>query len=155
MTPESAGGEVMAVPSSRQPRIALLVVVFLMSCLCMLIAGIEFGLGPFALDKTYVPEYPGAQQAQVFTGAQIATVIPFVNANAPFEGWTDKVVTFVTTDSPQRVLALYRDAIGRRILERWESDTNAHPAESLWLYSFGRSSMYRFRVDTEEVGART
>ena len=136
-----------------------LIVVVVASCPCMLIAGITYDIGPFGHDRTYIPDYPGAQQERVLIGAQIPTPVPPTDPKIHYIGWDDKMVTFVTNDSPQRVLTFYKDAMMWRIHEGWQLGDAGQTAYSLSMLSHGHSDssppIYTFYVDTEQVGTRT
>src|SRR6476620_5180005 len=93
----------------------LLVLVLLLLVGCLFFGGMMWDVGPFGHDAKYVPNYPRAEQVKVLTGAQIPTPVPLTNPNAHYIGWTTKkMVTFVTNDRPERILAFYREAMQRR-----------------------------------------
>jgi hypothetical protein len=71
-------------------------------------------LGRNAMDVMYVPDYPNAQNVEVPVQKDLKTL-----------NWTEdkpyKVVTFVTTDSPDQVFAFYTDKLLNRPFEGWRS----------------------------------
>ncbi len=107
-------------------------------------------IGPFSHDMLYVPDYPGAQQAQVWTEPNPDKWCCF---NGPY-----KRVTFVTSDTPQQVFTFYKNKLRNRLHEDWRVDTAylAHqPDDMLEIIGFGRRRisppMYIFTVKVEHT----
>ncbi|MEP6774906.1 MAG: hypothetical protein ABJA50_04860 [Chloroflexota bacterium] len=133
----------------------------LFKCILLAVAGlliVALGLllmyvnpaGPFGHDVVetmYVPDYPNARNLEVPVQEDLKTL-----------NWTEdkpyKVVTFVTTDSPDQVFAFYVDKLLNRPFEDWRSNTIEQGPASFSIIGFGRERisppMYTFIVTTEQ-----
>lgn len=148
----------MRLLSSSKFRPAVVLIMALVLCPCVFIAGVSYDIGPFGHDQMFVPNYTDAQQVQVFTGAQIPTPVPPTDPNMHYIGRDDKMVTFVTADTPQGVLTYYRDAMMRRFYEGWQLGDAKPIKNSLSMLSYSRRDsgpMYFLHVYTEQMGTRT
>lgn len=110
-----------------------------------------YEIGPFGHDKLnvsdnsstqqmhnpmlYVPDYPGAQQVQVWTEPDPG---PYYSAHEPY-----KRVTFVTPDTPQQVFTFYKDELRGRLTEDWRVDQSPteQSGDTLRIIGFGRQKV--------------
>jgi hypothetical protein len=104
-------------------------------------------LGRNVTDVMYVPDYPNAQNVEVPVQEDLKTL-----------NWAEdkpyKVVTFVTTDSPDQVFAFYTDKLLNRPFEGWRPDTIEQGPASFSILGFGAERisppMYTFIATTEQ-----
>jgi hypothetical protein len=133
-------------------RIILLLLSLIPLTLCALalaysalVAGSGFGLGPFAHDEMYVPDYPSAQQAQVMV--------------KPVQPWDPyKTVAFDTSDPPSTIFTFYKTALAQRGFEDWRVDSARVTSDTLHIFGFdNRNSgpMYLFDVKTQQSDGLT
>ena len=112
---------------------------------------------PSEFDITWIPYYPGAQQVESWAAEKAE--------DDPYDGFIPyRTVTFVTTDSPHRVFAFYKDALNQPGFEDWLLDSYEQEIGNtlgiLRIYGFVpgmtiASPMFIFAVKTEKKGGYT
>jgi hypothetical protein len=108
---------------------------------------------PQTIDLTYVPEYPGAQQVQSYTAEKDKE--GFYKPNAPY-----KTVTFLTTDTPDRVFAFYKESLKQQQFPDWHLDSSIQLTNLLDVSGTIQAMrigtpVYYFRVQTEQKNGLT
>ena len=104
---------------------------------------------PVTFDMLYVPDYPNAQQVQVWTKPNADD---WANMAEPY-----KRVTFVTSDTPQQVFTFYKDKLrSRNPVEDWRVDTapTRQSGDTLEIFGWALISesppMFIFTVRAEQ-----
>jgi hypothetical protein len=113
-------------------RIIALVLGLIFLGLLALLFAFRNAIGPFSHDMLYVPDYPGAQQVQVWTKPN----------SSDWFSWPEpyKRVTFVTSDTPAQVFTFYKDKFrSRSWFEDWRVDTplTTQSGDRLEIVGFG------------------